>query len=149
MPLERLDGMSDRTEPHRRGSKPGERRRSSSRRNGRRDVVAALDLGTNNCRLLVAKPAPGGFEVIDAFSRTVGLGEQLTATGALSDGSMERAISALKICASKIKRDGATHVRAIATEACRIATRRWALSLSGNPRHGPGAHATTESPRKA
>jgi len=85
------------------------------------NVYAALDLGTNNCRLLVARPAPGGFEVIDAFSRTVGLGEQLTATGALSAGSMDRAISALKICASKIKKDGATHVRAIATEACRLA----------------------------
>jgi len=85
------------------------------------NVYAAIDLGTNNCRLLVAKPAPGGFEVIDAFSRTVGLGEQLNSTGALSDSSMDRAISALKVCASKIKRDGATHVRAIATEACRFA----------------------------
>ena len=85
------------------------------------NVYAAIDLGTNNCRLLVAKPAAGGFEVIDAFSRTVGLGEQLNSTGALSDTSMDRAISALKVCASKIKRDGATHVRAIATEACRFA----------------------------
>jgi len=85
------------------------------------NIYAAIDLGTNNCRLLVARPAPGGFEVIDAFSRTVGLGEELTATGALSDKSMERAISALKICAGKIERDGATHVRAIATEACRLA----------------------------
>jgi exopolyphosphatase/guanosine-5'-triphosphate,3'-diphosphate pyrophosphatase len=85
------------------------------------NIYAALDLGTNNCRLLVARPAPGGFEVIDAFSRTVGLGEQLAASGTLSEASMNRAISALKVCASKIKKDGATHVRAIATEACRFA----------------------------
>ena len=85
------------------------------------NVYAAIDLGTNNCRLLVARPAPGGFEVIDAFSRTVGLGERLSVTKALSNESMDRTISALKVCASKIKKDGATHVRAIATEACRLA----------------------------
>lgn len=86
------------------------------------NIYAAIDLGTNNCRLLVARPAPGGFEVIDAFSRTVGLGENLSKTGALSEAAMERAVNALKVCAGKIQRDKATHVRAIATEACRLAS---------------------------
>ncbi|MGZ6037234.1 MAG: Ppx/GppA family phosphatase, partial [Phenylobacterium sp.] len=36
----------------------------------------ALDLGTNNCRLLIATPqGPGGFRVIEAYSRIVHLGE--------------------------------------------------------------------------
>jgi len=67
---------------------------------------AALDLGTNNCRLLIARPAPmgsgGGFRVIDAFSRIVRLGEGMTATGALSEAAVERTIEALRICAGKI-----------------------------------------------
>ena len=64
--------------------------------------VAALDLGTNNCRLLVARPAGGGFRVIDAFSRIVRLGEGLAATGALSEAAMARTLDALKVCADKI-----------------------------------------------
>ena len=89
--------------------------------NGGGNVYAALDLGTNNCRLLVAKPAPGGFDVIDAFSRTVRLGEELTSTGELSQGAMDRTLSALKVCSGKIEKRGVTHLRAIATEACRLA----------------------------
>lgn len=87
----------------------------------RSNIYAALDLGTNNCRLLVARPAPGGFQVIDAFSRTVGLGEDLNQTGALAKSAMDRTVNALKVCASKIHRNKVTHVRAIATEACRLA----------------------------
>ena len=62
---------------------------------------AALDLGTNNCRLLVARPTRGGFRVIDAFSRIVRLGEGLAATGELSETAMERTVEALRICAGK------------------------------------------------
>src|SRR5215469_12365810 len=65
-------------------------------------LFAALDLGTNNCRLLVARPAGPSFRVIDAFSRIVRLGEGLTATGALSTEAMGRTLDALKICAEKI-----------------------------------------------
>ncbi len=85
------------------------------------NVYAALDLGTNNCRLLVARPAPGGFEVIDAFSRTVRLGEELTSTGTLAKSAMDRTLNALRVCAGKIEKRGVTHLRAIATEACRLA----------------------------
>ena len=65
-------------------------------------AVAALDLGTNNCRLLVARPAGGGFRVVDAFSRIVRLGEGLAATGALSEEAIARTLDALQICADKI-----------------------------------------------
>ncbi|MEX6722891.1 Ppx/GppA phosphatase family protein [Parapedomonas caeni] len=85
-------------------------------------LYAALDLGTNNCRLLVAKPARGGFHVVDAFSRIVRLGEGLAATGLLSDAAQNRAISALKVCADKLRRRNVILMRHVATEACRRAS---------------------------
>jgi exopolyphosphatase / guanosine-5'-triphosphate,3'-diphosphate pyrophosphatase len=84
-------------------------------------IFAAIDLGTNNCRLLVAKPHQTGFKVLDNYSRTVCLGEGLTATGKLSAEAMARTILSLKICAKKIERAGVTDFRAVATEACRTA----------------------------
>ena len=87
-----------------------------------RGTYAALDLGTNNCRLLIARPAGDGFVVIDAFSRIVRLGEGLAGSGRLSDAAMDRAIAALGICADKLKRRNVTLVRSVATEACRRAT---------------------------
>lgn len=84
-------------------------------------VYAAIDLGTNNCRLLVAKRSREGFRVIDAYSRIVRLGEGLAANGRLSEEAMDRALAALKICAEKMKRRGVTRARSIATEACRTA----------------------------
>jgi exopolyphosphatase/guanosine-5'-triphosphate,3'-diphosphate pyrophosphatase len=85
-------------------------------------VFAALDLGTNNCRLLVAVPGrPGQFRVVDAFSRIVRLGEGLTASGRLSDAAMDRAVEALKICADKLRSRKVRRARLIATEACRSA----------------------------
>lgn len=86
-----------------------------------RRAYAALDLGTNNCRLLIAKPEGEGFVVVDAFSRIVRLGEGLAASGRLSDAAIERAISALAICAEKLKRRHVTLARSVATEACRRA----------------------------
>ncbi len=83
--------------------------------------VAALDLGTNNCRLLVARPAGGGFRVIDAFSRIVRLGEGLAATGALSEQAIARTLDALKTCADKIAFRRIAKGRYVATEACRRA----------------------------
>ncbi len=83
--------------------------------------VAALDLGTNNCRLLVARPAGGGFRVIDAFSRIVRLGEGLAATGALSPEAIARTLDALKTCADKIAFRRIAKGRYVATEACRRA----------------------------
>ncbi|MBX5105520.1 Ppx/GppA family phosphatase [Rhizobium lentis] len=86
------------------------------------ELYAALDLGTNNCRLLIAQPTrPGQFRVVDAFSRIVRLGEGLAASGRLSDEAMERAIEALRICASKLRNREIRRMRLIATEACRQA----------------------------
>ena len=88
-------------------------------------VYAAIDLGTNNCRLLIARPAskaqPQPFTVVDAFSRIVRLGEGLGQTGALSIDAMDRTVAALNICAGKIRKQGASRVDAVATEACRQA----------------------------
>ena len=86
-----------------------------------RHTYAALDLGTNNCRLLVARGAGRGFRVIDAFSRIVRLGEGLAATGLLSEAAMARTVEALKVCAGKIVHRRVTHARYVATEACRRA----------------------------
>lgn len=86
-----------------------------------RSNYAALDLGTNNCRLLIARPSRRGFLVIDAFSRIIRLGEGVSATRRLSDAAMRRTIEALRICADKMARRGVKRSRLIATEACRIA----------------------------
>ncbi|MGN6770743.1 MAG: Ppx/GppA phosphatase family protein [Rhizobiaceae bacterium] len=100
-------------EDHARGSAP---------RGGPSPVYAALDLGTNNCRLLVAVPTrPGQFRVIDAFSRIVRLGEGLSANGRLSDQAMDRAVEALGVCAEKLRMRQVKRARLIATEACRSA----------------------------
>lgn len=85
-------------------------------------IFAALDLGTNNCRLLVAVPSrPGQFRVIDAFSRIVRLGEGLSSSGRLGNAAMDRAVEALKICADKLASRPVLRSRLIATEACRAA----------------------------
>jgi exopolyphosphatase/guanosine-5'-triphosphate,3'-diphosphate pyrophosphatase len=86
------------------------------------DVYAALDLGTNNCRLLIACPTEDGFRVVDSFSRIIRLGEGISATGCISDAAIERAIAALSICRDKIQSKKARRLRLIATEACRAAT---------------------------
>ncbi|OSZ69625.1 exopolyphosphatase [Sphingomonas sp. IBVSS2] len=83
---------------------------------------AALDLGTNNCRLLIARPQGSGFAVVDAFSRIVRLGEGLAGSGRLSDAAIERTIAALRICADKLKRRHVILARSVATEACRQAS---------------------------
>ena len=84
-------------------------------------VYAALDLGTNNCRLLIACPTGDGFRVIDSFSRIIRLGEGVAATGRISDAAIGRAISALSICRDKMRAKTASRMRLIATEACRAA----------------------------
>ncbi len=88
----------------------------------RRPVFAALDLGTNNCRLLIAAPdGPARFRVVDAYSRIVRLGEGLASTGRLQPDAMQRAIEALSICAVKLAAHAVAGKRLIATEACRAA----------------------------
>ena len=84
-------------------------------------AYAALDLGTNNCRLLIACPTRDGFRVIDSFSRIIRLGEGISATGRMSDAAIVRALAALTICRDKIRSKRAQRLRLIATEACRAA----------------------------
>jgi exopolyphosphatase/guanosine-5'-triphosphate,3'-diphosphate pyrophosphatase len=84
-------------------------------------VYAALDLGTNNCRLLIARASRDGFQVIDSFSRVVRLGEGLLASGRLSDAAQDRAVAALWACSQKLRRREVTLARSVATEACRRA----------------------------
>jgi exopolyphosphatase/guanosine-5'-triphosphate,3'-diphosphate pyrophosphatase len=84
-------------------------------------AYAALDLGTNNCRLLIASPSQAGFRVLDSFSRIVRLGEGLGNSGQLSSASMDRALSALAACADKLSRRPLRGFDAVATEACRQA----------------------------
>jgi exopolyphosphatase / guanosine-5'-triphosphate,3'-diphosphate pyrophosphatase len=99
----------------------------SRHEHGHGDVIrgaptyAALDLGTNNCRLLVARPTRDSFRVIDAFSRIIRLGEGVSRSGRISDAAVGRAIDALGICRDKMRNRGVTRARLIATEACRAA----------------------------
>ena len=94
---------------------------SSPRREHHRHTYGAIDLGTNNCRLLIARPTENGFTVIDAFSRIVRLGEGLSRTAELSQDAMDRAVGALSVCAEKLRRRNVSLSRSVATEACRRA----------------------------
>jgi exopolyphosphatase/guanosine-5'-triphosphate,3'-diphosphate pyrophosphatase len=108
------------------GAKRGPRWTSQSKsgaaRKKRAPIYAALDLGTNNCRLLIAKPTDNGFRVLDGFSRIVRLGEGLSQTGRLSEAAIERTIEALKLCNGKLAQHEGVKARIVATEACRSAT---------------------------
>lgn len=123
-------------DPQRASHKPGGGKALSARpsqpvhlRNGQSSasgeggqVYGALDLGTNNCRLLLARPSRRGFRVVDAFSRIIRLGEGVSQTGRLSDAAMRRTIDALRVCAAKLARNDVARARCVATEACRIAS---------------------------
>jgi len=110
-------GKSARRRPrHKRGSGKGRSRSNQT------NICAAVDLGTNNCRLLIAKEAGDSFRIIDSYSRVVRLGKGLAATGRLSDESMDAAVEAIGVCASRIKSKKVKRWRCVATEACRRAT---------------------------
>jgi len=112
--------MTTRPGSNRKSGPPNSLRQRRVRKR-RPEACAALDLGTNNCRLLIARPVRGGFRVIDAFSRVVQLGAGVEETGHLSEASILRTIEALKICAVKIRKRGVTRGRYVATAACRKA----------------------------
>ncbi len=108
---EQPPGRNVRSRPY---SRTGRRRRGEG-------LYAALDLGTNNCRLLVARQDGDGFRIVDAFSRVVRLGEGLEESGILSDAAMQRTIEALRVCGAKIRRWDVERGRYVATAACRQA----------------------------
>lgn len=104
------------------GTKPVRRGSNRSKKTGPfGPVYGAIDLGTNNCRMLLARKMRSGFRVVDAYSRIVKLGEGLTASRQLSDDAMERAMEALSVCAHRLARRDVKQLRAVATEACRLA----------------------------
>ncbi|MEM6824673.1 MAG: Ppx/GppA family phosphatase, partial [Pseudomonadota bacterium] len=113
MPPERLDGA---------GALPIEVERAAPRPPDRAELYAALDLGTNSCRMLIAQPKGNQFHVVDSFSKSVQLGHGLETNGRLSRGSMQRTVQALRICQSKLKKHDVMRMRLVATEACRRAS---------------------------
>lgn len=125
--------MPETDDAPRRGDRSQSRRSDGQRARGAFDgsgasgreapLYGALDLGTNNCRLLIAKPARDGFRVVDSFSRIVRLGEGLSRTGRLDDAAMERAYEALVLCGERVAKKGveSSRLMAVATQACRQA----------------------------
>jgi exopolyphosphatase / guanosine-5'-triphosphate,3'-diphosphate pyrophosphatase len=112
-------GAVPRNEAHGHAAPRGDPRRQAS------DIAyAALDLGTNNCRLLIARPTDSSFRIVDSFSRIIRLGEGISQTGRLSEPAIDRALSALRVCRDKIVSKRAARTRLIATEACRAASNR-------------------------
>ncbi len=109
-------------QPRRSGAERRKDNAQNPRSRGRGPVYAALDLGTNNCRLLIARPHDKSFRVLDGFTRIVRLGEGLSVTGKLSDAAMDRTIEALKQCRNKLREHEPARMRLIATEACRAAS---------------------------
>ena len=119
-PIDRLPHVQGalRAEPQLGERRAHNRRSETAERDG---IYGALDLGTNNCRLLLARPSRRGFRVVDAFSRIIRLGEGVGQSGRLSDAAMARTFDALKVCAGKLERAHVRRSRLVATEACRIA----------------------------
>ncbi len=119
-----MGNYNDKKENFRDGNSKAQKRKRGKygfNRKRKPSMYGALDLGTNNCRLLIARPIGQGFRVVASFSRIVRLGEGLAESGRLTDVAMERTISALSICADKLKSFGVVQSRNIATEACRRA----------------------------
>ncbi len=107
---------------HRAPNGNGQAAGSRAGQQGQGAPYGALDLGTNNCRLLIARPGKAGLQVVDAYSRIVRLGEGLGLYGKLNDAAMDRTIEALRVCSNKLKWHDVGPRRLIATEACRQAT---------------------------
>ncbi len=118
----KVDASAKRDNPRRRrADRNKSERRAPHGAFGASEAYGALDLGTNNCRLLIARPSQHGLSVVDAFSRIVRLGEGLGLSGELNAAAMDRTIEALRVCSNKLKWHKVGPRRLIATEACRLA----------------------------
>src|SRR6478735_5160638 len=124
------------------GAGPAASVRPPEWRKPHRHTYGAVDLGTNNCRLLIARPTDEGFTVVDAFSRIVRLGEGLTQSGKLTQGAMDRAVSALGVCADKLRRRHVSLSRSVATEAATKPASRWKSSRLRKKHDSPSSAAT-------
>lgn len=118
--LEEVRPRTVQAPPEARESLPNRQAQSGAEATG--EAYGALDLGTNNCRLLLARPTRRGFRVIDSFSRIIRLGEGVSQRGTLSEPAMRRTLEALKVCGAKLDRHGVRRARLVATEACRFAS---------------------------
>lgn len=117
--------LATKTQGQNRTHRSGSERSHSTGNNskGRKSkTYAALDLGTNNCRLLIAKPSGDSFQVVDSYSKVVRLGKGLTASGRLSDESIALAVDAIGVCSRKMKAKQVRRWRCVATQACRQAS---------------------------
>ena len=114
-------GRGGNSGPAKAGPRPRGNQGTARRSGPEVPCYGALDLGTNNCRLLLARPTERGFVIVDAFSRIVRLGEGLGNSGRLKDAAMERTIEALRVCSNKLKWHKVERMRLVATEACRLA----------------------------
>ena len=94
---------------------------AEARKPDRGELYAALDLGTNSCRMLIARPKGNRFLVFDSYAKTVRLGLGLETSGRLSSAAMGRAVEALRVCRKKLKKHRVSRMRLVATEACRRA----------------------------
>ncbi len=118
-----MDATNDEVRPRKgRAGKGANRQRRGDSAALLEAPYGALDLGTNNCRLLIARPSAHGLDVVDAFSRIVRLGEGLGNSGHLNEAAMRRTIEALRVCSNKLKWHKVGPRRLIATEACRLAS---------------------------
>lgn len=118
MPDEHVSGSADVAQK----GAPRSRRRRKSRNTGKPQYFGAVDLGTNNCRLLIARSLQNGFQVVDSYSNVVRLGAGLARTGKLAEPNMDAAIKAIQVCADKMKAKRVKRWRCIATQACREAS---------------------------
>jgi len=129
---------------------PYHRRKRKPQKDGRGPVLGAIDVGTNACRLLIAVPQHGNGvampHVIDSYTASVRLGEDLERNGSISSAALGRTIKALKICSDRLRRNGVTHVRAIATETCRRASN--AMELIDRAREETGIELVVVSPEE-
>lgn len=123
VPVSAPDGRSATDNNRGRARRQNDEPRSGSRPAGNRPrTFAAVDLGTNNCRLLIARETSDGFRIVDSYSKVVRLGHDLAHTGELAQESMDAAVEALKVCARKMKAKHVKRWRCVATEACRRAS---------------------------
>ena len=120
--------------------------RPRRRADSRLPVYGAIDLGTNNCRMLMARPTDDGFRVVGSFSRIVRLGEGLADSGHLGDDAIERTMAALKVCTERMRDRSASRVRGVATEACRVALN--CEAFLGRVKAETGLHLETISARE-
>ena len=107
--------------PYRAGGFPRAVETTAHERPDSEALYAALDLGTNSCRMLIAQPQGAQFHVVDSFSKSVQLGQGLEASGRLGRHAMARTVQALRVCRAKLERHQVVRARMVATEACRRA----------------------------